>query len=103
MVLDMEIARDIRRGILWCLKAVSGHKLNDRVLLIELRQGGYELRLSQVRDHLRYLAKNDKGYILLKYNEDADMYIAEITGRGRDLVDGMIFDPGVSDAGKAGF
>lgn len=97
MTIDKETTKDIRRGILWCLKAVSGHKLNDSVLRLELRNGGYDLTQAEVRDHMKYLAEEDKQYISLKYNDVADLFVAEITGRGRDLVDNMISDPGVSE------
>lgn len=95
--LNLEILKDTRRGILWCLKVVSGHKLNEHVIRRELVRGGYDLTQASVRDHLHYLAEKDKGYIELFYNREADMYLAEITGKGRDLVDDLITDPGVAN------
>ena len=71
------------------------------MLRLELRNGGYDLSLAEIRDHMKYLAEKDKQYIELKHNEQADLYVAEITGRGRDLIDGMIFDPGVSENDQA--
>lgn len=96
-VLNKEITKDIRRGILWVLKAVGGKKINDKILQASLREGGHDLRLAEVRDHIKYLSQKDKCFIFSWYNEAADMYICEITGRGRDVIDGMIYDPGVSD------
>lgn len=96
--LDQEIMKDIRRGILWCLKTVQGHEVNEHILLAELRSSGGHPTLthSSLRRHLQYLAEPDKGYITLKYIEAADMYVANITGKGCDVSDGVIFDPGVS-------
>lgn len=101
MVFDNERQRDIRRGILFVLRAMPDCRINDDVIREALRAGGHDLTKADVCDHLMYLASDDKKYISLRRNREIDIMVAQITGKGRDLVDGVISDPGVSLEGDA--
>jgi len=74
-----------RLTILQALEADPQRSINDRILLQVAGRRGPGMYLDQLRDALRWLA--DRGLVTLDDGAD-DVYVAELTKRGADVVKG---------------
>lgn len=89
----------IRGLILKILNHEYPNPLSDETVLASLQSMGYaDLVRHNVREDFDYLADDSKGYIKITYRPTApgDFWMAKLTAKGNDLLDGRIADdPGV--------
>ncbi len=90
--------RDTRARILAYCRQFPDSFSGDDEILAELKELGFgAVIMEQVRFHIWYLA--GKGLLEMKTHPlQSDLvYLAKITAKGMDLIDGAITDPGVAD------
>ena len=91
MALQKVIAEHHRLSILLALGAVPGLKTNDSMLSCSCAEFGHTISQDAMRNHLSWL--NEQGLITLETK--GPYYLAELTGRGQDVAEGISTCPGV--------
>ncbi len=81
----------LRGMILQALDLEYPNSVSDLAVQALLWGGGYDLDQLSVRRHLEYLAGPGKEYIRIG-KKRRDLWLAQLTPRGKDLLDGAIDD-----------
>ncbi|UTV30177.1 VpaChn25_0724 family phage protein [Photobacterium atrarenae] len=80
-----------RLVILRCLAEVPGFQLNESILHDSLNRAGVPTSRDAVKMQLEWLREMG----LVKITQMASFYVAELTGRGADVVSGVARVPGI--------
>ena len=94
----LTVKRDIRARILAYCRAFPDSFSADDEILAELMELGFDaVLMEQIRFHIWYLA--GKGMLDMRTHPlRSDLvFMARITAKGMDVIDGAITDPGVAD------
>ena len=70
------------------------NEMSDIAVQTMMQGMGYDVVKLEVRSHLQYLSGPGKEYIVLK-KQSRELWLAQLTPRGKDLKAGAIQDPGV--------
>jgi hypothetical protein len=79
--------------ILRLLKSDTAYKLNDSMLQDGMEYVGQKCSRDRIRTHLAWL--REQGLVTLEEVFDGAVYVATLTSRGIDVVDGSAVVPGV--------
>jgi hypothetical protein len=93
------LAEDRRLVILRCLAEMPGWEANEGVLRTGLAHFGHRVGMDIVRAELQFLADHELVRIEKLHSAGGELWLATLTGAGRDVAEGDRVHPGVKRRG----